>query len=287
MCIIMIKPKGATLPSKGTFKTMFENNPDGAGFMYVKDGQVVIDKGYMGYKNMYKKIRKLLESEGDRNIVVHFRIGTSAKNDQKTTHPYPISPDTDLLQKLKMTTDLAMVHNGIISGYDDKHRPDLNDTQIYIRDFLSILKGLNRQFYLMPRVEDMLEDMTGSKLCFLDTKDRITTVGHFYEEDGCLYSNTSYKESIYSYWQYEDDIRFRYLDNYEEEKPKDDITFRYLEIGDRIALQYGGYVNVYSDNEYIMDSEGYIYNLNDNGEIEDVLYSNTTVYDKNDEEVYI
>ena len=262
---------------------MFENNPDGAGFMYVKDGQVVIDKGYMGYKNIYKKIRKLLESEGDRNIVVHFRIGTSGKNDQKTTHPYPISPDTDLLQKLKMTTDLGMVHNGIISGYEDKYRPDLNDTQVFIRDFLSILKGLNKQFYLMPRVEDMLEDMTGSKLCFLDTKDRITTVGYFYEVDGCLYSNTTYKESSYSYWQYED----KYGDKYDdEEEDKTDLRFRYLEIGDRIALQYGGYVNVYYDDKYIMDNEGYIYTLDDTGNIEDMLYSNATVYDKNDEEVY-
>ena len=37
MCIIAIKEKGIDMPNEKILETMFEHNPDGAGFMYAKD----------------------------------------------------------------------------------------------------------------------------------------------------------------------------------------------------------------------------------------------------------
>ena len=54
MCIIAIKDKGINLPKDEILETMFRHNSDGAGFMYAKDGQVHIKKGFMTYKAFKK-----------------------------------------------------------------------------------------------------------------------------------------------------------------------------------------------------------------------------------------
>ena len=54
MCIIIAKEKYGRLPSEKELKNCFTNNSDGAGFMYVKNGKVVIDKGYMKYEAFIK-----------------------------------------------------------------------------------------------------------------------------------------------------------------------------------------------------------------------------------------
>lgn len=40
MCIIVYKPEGATMPSTDTLRRCFEENPDGAGFMWPERGRV-------------------------------------------------------------------------------------------------------------------------------------------------------------------------------------------------------------------------------------------------------
>ena len=54
MCIIAAKPAGVNMPSYDTLRTMWNANNDGCGFMYVENGQVRIEKGFMKYKNFTK-----------------------------------------------------------------------------------------------------------------------------------------------------------------------------------------------------------------------------------------
>lgn len=199
MCIIVAKEKGIEIPSKETLETCFNHNPDGAGLMYVKDGKVVIDKGYMNFKDFYKRLKKLDKKLHfkDSALVMHFRIGTHGKNDKQTTHPFPISNNDSDLKQTYFTTDLGMVHNGIIPKYD--YEENLSDTQLFIRDLVSILKGLNKNFYRDKNTLDMLKRVTNSKLCFLDTRNDLIYVGDFVkDENGVKYSNTTYKSYTYS-----------------------------------------------------------------------------------------
>ena len=59
MCIIVVKDKNKPLPKLEYLKNCFENNPDGMGFMYLKNNKVIIDKGYMTYKSFEKRFDKL------------------------------------------------------------------------------------------------------------------------------------------------------------------------------------------------------------------------------------
>lgn len=47
MCIICVSPTGVRQPNFTTIRTMFRNNPHGAGYMFARDGKVHISKGYM------------------------------------------------------------------------------------------------------------------------------------------------------------------------------------------------------------------------------------------------
>lgn len=208
MCIVAVKKKGIPMLSKNTIKTCFENNPDGAGFMYVENGYVVIKKGYMGYRQLYKDIKETINRLGDINIVIHFRIGTSGNKDAKTTHPYPISTHKKDLQALSIRTNLGVVHNGVISGYIDITDRELNDTQVFIRDVISVFESLNKEFYKNIHCIGLLDEMTKSKLCFLNSQDELYYVGDFItDENGVLFSNSTYKPytCVARNWQYYDD----------------------------------------------------------------------------------
>lgn len=317
MCIILIKPKGKELPSKEIFRKCYTNNPDGCGYMYVENNEVVVKKGYMGYKNMYKELKKL---GNDKGIVVHFRIGTSGNKDQKTCHPYPLSADVKDLQTTHYTTDVAMVHNGIITGYSDLSNNNLNDTQVFIRDFLSVLKDLDNEFYKNIKVQKMLKEITNSKLTFMNNKEEIFCVGDFIEDDGILYSNTTYKTSYWSTYNWDKyyDERtktYRYKDNddYEDEadiyygsksenalinyKDKENDNYREeddINYDNYVVIEPGYIVGTINDmmeieypDTYGIDDLGNFFTLQTNGFPRTMVWREATLYTPQYEEVII
>ena len=208
MCIIVIKEKGVDLPKDYIFENCFENNDDGAGFMYNKNGEVIIQKGYMSYKAFKKALDKALKKIDDvKNtaMVFHFRISTQGGTNPQNCHPFPLSSDENDLQATYIKTPLGVAHNGIISltsnGYSSyyyggkvtKLKDDhLSDTQIFIRDYLSLIFDLNPNFYWENAGLELVEMLIDSKMCFLDGGGNVETVGAFIEEKGILYSNSTY-----------------------------------------------------------------------------------------------
>lgn len=206
MCIIVIKEKGVDLPKDYIFKNCFHNNSDGAGFMYNKDGKVIIQKGYMTYEafdSALKKALKKIKDVKNTGMVFHFRITTQGGTNPQNCHPFPMSADENDLQATYIKTPLGIAHNGIIeltSGYyssyyyGSKAKKDdhLSDTQIFIRDYLSHIYALNPYFYLESNGLDLVSALIDSKMCFLDGEGEITTVGSFIEEKKVLYSNSTY-----------------------------------------------------------------------------------------------
>lgn len=310
MCIILVKPRGKALPSKQIFKNCFESNPDGCGYMYVENNKVRIVKGFMSYKNMYKRLKSL----GDRTIVVHFRIGTHGKNDQKTCHPYPITNDTKLLQSLRVLTDVGMVHNGIIHIENDTSGAHLNDTQMYIKTVLSVAKFISPTFYQKPEILNLLEEnIYGNKLCFLDKDEHLYYIGKFIESNGILYSNTSYLDSYKTYlipykykkteynheYNYDGD-RDTYYDDYikeyaikEEDEDYDDYEINYdnyteLQPGWCIQTKALEFITVLAHDDYGMDDRGNVFRLQVTGfPYAQVLYRDCCVFDENFEEVIL
>lgn len=213
MCIIVVKDKNNPLPKMEYLKNCFENNPDGMGFMYLKNNKVIIDKGYMTYNSFEKRYNKLCKKFNDFKdlpLIMHFRIGTAGANSKQNTHPYPITDDKRDLHKTYIKTDLGVVHNGIIYDYNpEKHQKDINDTQNFIMNYLYPLYKNWTTFYKNENILKGIESITNSKFAFLDKYGKIKLVGEFEsDEDGVKYSNSNYKCN----WYY--DYRYMYKDYY-------------------------------------------------------------------------
>lgn len=185
MCIIAIKPKGMDMLEDTTIRTMFENNPDGAGMMYWSKDKVIIDKGYMTCESLLKKLHSM--DLTDTNVILHFRIGTSGYKNELNCHPYPIKAENKAHCKAK----IGMAHNGILYDFEPARCSKINDTQVFIQRVINSLKdGFQNNDETMFLIAELVK---GNKLAFLDDKNKITTVGYFIEDSGYLYSNNSYK----------------------------------------------------------------------------------------------
>ncbi len=209
MCIIVSKAKKIKMPDGKTLLRCFESNPDGAGVMWAENGAVNIRKGLMTYTEFDRFISKLGNRLDltDTALVMHFRITTHGNTNRETCHPYPISRRIPHLKRTSFTTDIGVAHNGIIPI---KCHKTLSDTQTYIMQNLSYIKKVKPDFYKDKSIMEKIEKDIHSKMCFLTKDEEIYTIGKFIEEDGVLYSNSSYEEYYDFHW-------FRYMNRYESE----------------------------------------------------------------------
>lgn len=199
MCIIAAKPAGTNMPSRETIRIMFDNNPDGAGLMYVENNQVHIEKGFMKYKSFAKALDKL-EARLDMKktpIVMHFRITTHGGTKPENCHPFPITDSIGALKKTASHTDLGVAHNGIIPITP---RKDISDTMEYIASQLAPLKRALPRFYENRHAMTLIQNAIDSKMAFLTKEGKIYTTGQFVEDKGVLYSNHSF-EAGYGYYR--------------------------------------------------------------------------------------
>ena len=204
MCVIAVKESGVSAFPESKMKAMFNHNSDGAGFAYVLDNKVFVEKGLMEYKDferayamLEKTIRQADKDIKDIPIVLHFRIGTHGPNSAGLTHPFPISHNFKHLTALDYNADIVMAHNGIINNV--RPHSGWSDTQQYIKDILLPMAKANRHFYTNPFMKEIMENtIGGSKFVFLDKDGKVSYVGDWKEQDGIKYSNLNHEYS--SYW---------------------------------------------------------------------------------------
>lgn len=191
MCIIAAKVSGVSIPSEELFHNMWSINSDGAGFMYTKNNRVIIEKGFMKFKDFMKRINAL-SSEIDTTatpMVFHFRITTHGGTRPENTHPFPITDNLSSLKKLRSNSVIGVAHNGIIPITP---RKGISDTMEYIVSQLAPLHRAMPNFLSNKDALLLIKNAIESKMAFLTASGRIVTIGNFIEEDGILYSNDSY-----------------------------------------------------------------------------------------------
>ena len=218
MCVIIAKTKKGHTPTIQQLRNCYNNNPDGAGFMYTYKGKVIIDKGYMTIDHFIERYKDLLQrfdNFKDKALVIHCRIGTSGRNDKGNTHPFIISAKTKELKKTINTASVGVVHNGIIHDYEPKNQQEnISDTMLFIKKYLTPLYNNYKGFYTNKDIMRGIETITGSKWAILDTNDNVYMVGDFIKYDGVYYSNDSYKMRQYNWGWYRDDNHYDdYYDN--------------------------------------------------------------------------
>ena len=198
MCIICYKPKNKKMVKYETIKTMYENNPDGAGFMYTYNGTVYGEKGFMSFDEFYRALKKHDRIWKQAPFVLHFRISTQAGINKECTHPFPLSSNMADLKRLTFSNDIGITHNGIIyltSSYNNKIQH--SDTMEFITDYLSLIIQ-NVNYWKNDNTLTLIERLIDSKLAILDKTGHCELIGHFVNVNGIYYSNDSYKKRTYT-----------------------------------------------------------------------------------------
>lgn len=202
MCIIVVKPENKEFPSYETIKQCWSRNKDGAGYMFPYDNKVIIRKGFMHFGDFVESLIDDINIFGNKiPYVMHFRITTQGGVQQALTHPFPLSRDMDDLKLLQCKSDIGIAHNGVISLTKDATVTDHSDTMEFITEYVSrIIK--KSDWYKDEDTKTLLKNLCKSKLCILDGSGHIETIGDgFIEDDGLIYSNTSYKKETVSYYE--------------------------------------------------------------------------------------
>lgn len=178
MCIAILKPQGKTI-SKETLQICFDNNPDGCGFAYPIENDVVIKK-FMKFEDFYPEYEKYQHL----TTLIHFRIATHGAVEIDNCHPFVLN------------SRMALIHNGIITGYGDKK------TKSDTRDFIDrVIGNISWKMWKNPSFCELVGNAIGySKLAILDKTGAYVIINEHKGEwtDGIWYSNTSYKYKKYS-----------------------------------------------------------------------------------------
>ena len=191
MCVIAVSKKGIRQPTMKELENCFKRNPHGAGYMYARDGKVIIHKGFMDFVDFARTIEGENFTEND-SVVYHFRISTQAGVNPEMTHPFPLTTKRENCEKLDLSCSVGIAHNGIIRMTSDTKETRFSDTVIFITDYMTKLIR-NHDDITSAAVNEMIANLTNSKWAIMDgaTGD-IVTVGQFQNQGGVLYSNSSY-----------------------------------------------------------------------------------------------
>lgn len=272
MCVIIVKDKLGKLPTKESLENCFTRNGDGAGFMYTdKDGKVVIDKGYMKFKNFYKHYQKLCKIYNNfegKNLVMHMRISTSGGTNVSNTHPFEITDNYEDMKKTYKKCELGLAHNGIISATHpskEEETQGINDTMVFIKTYVNPIYREWKECFKNASYLAGIKQITNSKFAILKENDELYMVGDFQKYDGAYYSNDSYSgykyygsyyngktyTKYYDWYDYYDDYGYEdayYMNKYaeyskkaqekqEEELKEEEKNLDYYEDYDTIELE--------------------------------------------------
>lgn len=179
MCIAILNTAG-TIKQK-TFKHCWDNNPDGGGMAYAKDGKIKVVKELKCWKELCKQYEQVRSENPEANILLHFRIATHGKINETNCHPFLVNKS------------LGFIHNGMIYGKGLEVSKEFSDTYLFNQ---TILKRLPQNFLKNEAILKLLEEYIGfSKVIFLDGKNDWAILnedaGHW--KDDNWFSNSTYK----------------------------------------------------------------------------------------------
>ena len=198
MCVIIFIPKGKELPFE-EFESAWQVNPDGAGFaIRLPNNKIYYKRGFMKISDYYLEISKYM---GLYEMMLHFRISTSAAVNEVQTHPYELNNISEIEG---VTDEPVIAMNGIVSGQKEYkiNKIEYNDTMSYIHDNRILFEEMSQ------RMVDIISEHSGAKWCVMAPNGTFCS-SEFIEKNGIKYSN---------------DNHFLYMDYYMEElSPKYNI----------------------------------------------------------------
>ena len=177
MCILLVVPAHAKLPSKSELMAMHRTNPHGMGFAC----KSMHYKG-MNFERFYNRLQFVPENE---DVIIHFRYATHGSIGVKNCHPFHKG-------------GIWFAHNGIL---DIEPEGDMTDSETAFRNYIypSIKEyGIDSQ-----EVNWVIDEIIGySKFALLGRDGKARRFGAFTEYHGRYYSNMRHLDYLSRYYRY-------------------------------------------------------------------------------------
>jgi predicted glutamine amidotransferase len=180
MCVAIFKPAGRKIPEEH-LKNAWQGNSDGAGFAYVKDGKVVIQKGYMALKDFLTALEEAEKANKKSPFVVHLRTRTQGAKDAANTQPFAIEGG-------------CLAHNGGFQGTGAGHYDGASDSRLFAERYTKDLT-----FDFVEKHKAKLEELIGYNkviLLYDDGRRHILLEKDGTWENDIWYSNMYFKRSF-------------------------------------------------------------------------------------------
>lgn len=183
MCYLGVLPRRSAM-LLSDLENAFDHNSDGYGIMYAKGGRVVSWK----HKGNFEAFAaKWDEMPTDRQIIVHFRFGTSGPTNADACHPFMV------LNKEQHGMDLYLMHNGVLDYRVFAGSKKASDTMQYVNKLREMLQG-NPSLIRNSAFRQVLERDLGNpnKMVLLEGSGRLHYLNKSQgtERDGVWHSNT-------------------------------------------------------------------------------------------------
>ena len=234
MCILIVSKKDVKLPSEEVLKECFYGNPDGAGFaVSLGNGKVHYEKGFMTFTEWNEAIKRA-DQKYDMTkhaVVLHARISTCNGVTPQLTHPFPVDESYKKMTELTGEVEAVFAHNGIFSSKFQPTKDEMcSDTMKFNKEVIYKYYKKDKYFMHNPQKRKIVSDLAQScRIAFLNGFDEVEYAGNFIEEDGILYSNSSYKPSTYTYSKWYSTPAYGYGSNYSYGYGWDDYMDEYEE----------------------------------------------------------
>ena len=191
MCIAIIKNKNVKMPDKDILKICFDNNSDGAGFAFYRNGLIHIKKGFFTFNGFMEAIDKA-NIKSEEPMLIHFRVATHGKINIDNCHPFPVTNKfSKMIFPNIITNDDVMVHNGKL---------DIGITSSMYSDSMHMAKALyqlDRTYYkdlIDYLIKPTEKNKRGNRIAILTHNGEIEKYGIGWIKDKNIwYSNDSYK----------------------------------------------------------------------------------------------
>ena len=190
MCVICVSKAGERQPTKAELQEMWRRNPDGAGYMFARDGQVFIHKGFMTFAEFYRNVKAENFTEED-SVVYHLRIATQGGINPYMTHPFALTKNLDNTKILDLTCPIGIAHNGVIQLTSDGDK-EFSDTAKFIVGYLTRIVRKASDIRDNATLE-IISEVAGGRWALLDKSGYVAIAGKWTEDRGLLLSNDFHK----------------------------------------------------------------------------------------------
>lgn len=183
MCIAIVQKAGKRVKDEW-LRSSFTSNPDGAGFAYIKEGKVLISKGFMDMFSFMAEYDRLHTLFGQDNaMLLHCRIATAGKVNKHNCHPFPIKGG-------------ALIHNGHLWSVPKGFNAKKSDTREFAEMFYNILNFDDVSKAIADN--SFMEAIGYDRMAMLYDDGRYVVTDNWHEEEEALFSNGGYRYGRYS-----------------------------------------------------------------------------------------